>query len=87
VDPSRKRVAATPKQQNNLIEGSEPILGVTEKGSIVGTIASSFENGAPPSPRLIRDPKRKKTTEDGSVTDTTNNGTLAGSFEGRRQAQ
>jgi hypothetical protein len=53
-----------------------------EKGTMVGAMVNQFEPLAPPSPNPVRDPKRKKTDEE-----EVNNGALAGSAPGHRQAQ
>jgi hypothetical protein len=73
-----------------LIDGSlekEGAIIPVDKPNNVANIMSQFEPLAPPSPGQVRDPKRKKTIEDDASVTTPKNGALAGSLEGRRQAQ
>jgi hypothetical protein len=54
---------------------------VINKGStVLETIISQFVPGAPPSPIPVRDPKRKKTTEEENSNENKIKGVLAGSL-------
>jgi hypothetical protein len=66
---------------------SEGTLVLADKSFVVSSLLSNFEAVAPPSPNTVRDPKRKKTGEEEVSANNTKNGALAGSLEGRRQAQ
>jgi hypothetical protein len=59
-------------------------LAVSKIGGKVDAIVNSLEAYNPPSPNPVRDPKRKKTTEEEGANV---NSTLAGSMEGRRPDQ
>jgi hypothetical protein len=76
-------------------DGSDPMATDVEAGEIlpvdkvkkVGLLANNFEPGAPLSPILVRDQKRKKTEEEKGTRHVSKNGALAGSLEGCRQSQ
>jgi hypothetical protein len=86
-DPNRKRVAdvcTNPPLLGSPGNAALDVNATCNNGGKVGAIVSAFEPPAPPSPNPVRDPKRKKTTEEER---SNANAEVAGSMEGRRPDQ
>ncbi|KAM0867817.1 hypothetical protein ACQ4PT_041732 [Festuca glaucescens] len=83
VDLNMKRGAMNSLKEGMLeppaTSGVEGALVLVDNASKVGAMVSHFEPGAPPSPIPVRDPKRKKTEEEGKSCNNKINGALAGS--------
>uniref|UniRef100_A0ACD5VP47 Uncharacterized protein n=1 Tax=Avena sativa TaxID=4498 RepID=A0ACD5VP47_AVESA len=90
ADANRKRgmdsVVEGPLEQapDTAVDGA--IVPAANPGR-VGALASNFNSQALPSPSSSRDPKRSRTVGETKSEIKSKSGALAGSFEGRRQAQ
>jgi hypothetical protein len=82
-DETKKRAAKGLLDQ----PATEGALVPADKTKSVSAMLNQFETPTPPSPVLVRDSKRKKTVDEETAGDNSKNGALAGSFEGRWQAQ